>query len=335
MSSELFYDTLDQLHQRQDTDAREETTKKKRKRPKNPILPDGTVKRGRPRKDQPGTSKRKREDIVEDGQSCPSKKAKTAAPTGNEVVEASQGTPVAEPAPRKRGRPPKRKPEGEPPATPTPRKRGRPRKTRTPAIPGEQETQGGVEQPLPKAFPSVPSQEAVPEITRDEAELPVPPYPEALEQQAQQGAGTDTLHPTGDPHPTPQAEHRLIAAEPREAVQKNQQDTDRVRRSCSVPMQFTNTLSGFGKRSHRTAHSDKYDKAPRRTKETQCVSCTSRQRVLSGNPGVWGNSHRQRQGVCRCSRCPPWYVGRSSRDGECASRDQSGSEDDRCDVFQA
>ena len=206
MSPGLFYDTLDQLHQHQDTDSREETTKKKRKPPKNPILPDGTVKRGRPRKNQPSTNKRKRDDPAEDNgadaQTRPSKRTKTVV-AGDVAADAGQGMLIAEPAPRKRGRPPKRKPEDEPPATPTPRKRGRPPKNRTPATVVEQETPDGGEQTLPKTTPSASTQEVTSRVSRDKDGLPVLSYPEAAEQPAQQAGPpmADTLHPIGDSQP--------------------------------------------------------------------------------------------------------------------------------------
>ena len=238
VSPELFYDTLDQLHRHQDTDAREETTKKRRKPPKNPILPDGTVKRGRPRKNQPGTSKRKREDLAEedeeDSQARPPKRAKTVPAGGDVVVDAGQGTPAAEPTPRKRGRPPKRKPEGEPPATPTPRKRGRPRKNRTPAIAEEQETQGGGEQTPPTIGPSAPAQEAVPGTARGMDELPVLLYPEVSEQPVQRGPPeADTLRLT-DSQPTPPPTLELPTTKSREPMQGSQQDANRVCHSLTI-----------------------------------------------------------------------------------------------------
>lgn len=191
-SPDLFYDTLDRLHQHQDTEALEETTKKKRKPPKNPILPDGTVKRGRPRKNQPGTSKRKREDTEEgfgeDDQAHPSKRVKATAVEGQGVVEAGQSTVVE---PRKRGRPPKRKPEGELPTTPTPRKRGRPPKISTPMT---VEKQGG-EQTQPTPNVTVPAPEVVPEMAHDETELPTPSYQETSGKLTQQGAAEESRRP--------------------------------------------------------------------------------------------------------------------------------------------
>ena len=236
MPSELFYDTIDQLHQFQDTEAREETTKKKRRPPKNPILPDGTVKKGRPRKYPPGTGKRKRGDTVEqDGtgdQSRPSKRAKTATVGGDEVVTADQGTPVAGPAPRKRGRPPKRKPEGEPPATPAPRKRGRPPKNRTPATAGEQETQAqdGREQIQLTIAPSVPAQEVSPDVVHDDTGPLAPSHPEAFEQTLQQEAAStaDALNRVNESQPTPPVELQLPVPESREPAQRAQQDADKV-----------------------------------------------------------------------------------------------------------
>jgi hypothetical protein len=234
VSPDLFYDTLDQLRQHQDTDIREETTKRKRKPPKNPILPDGTVKRGRPRKDQAGTNKRKREDLAEDdgadGQSRPPKKAKTVVVEGGGLVDTGQGTPIVEPTPRKRGRPPKRKPEGDPPATPTPRKRGRPPKNRTPATVEEQPIQGSGGQTLSTIALLVPAQEVVSDIPRDMAGLPILSYPETFEQTVQQKAtpAVDTLHPVGDSQPTLPPELHLPTLEPREPIQESLQDADRV-----------------------------------------------------------------------------------------------------------
>jgi oxalate---CoA ligase len=232
---ELFYEKLDQLHNHQDTDDREETTKKKRKPPKNPILPDGTVKRGRPRKNQGGAGKRKREDLGEDDgvddQVHPSKRAKVAAAGGNGVVRDDQGTPVAEPAPKKRGRPPKRKPEGEPSAIPTPRKRGRPPKKRTPTTVGQQETQDDEGLALSMITPlPVPAQKAVPEVTRDEIGLQ---YPETSGQTIQRVSTPEanTLHPAGVPQQNSPPEPQPLAPESRGPVQTSQQCTDGVRAS--------------------------------------------------------------------------------------------------------
>jgi len=231
--SELFYGTLDQLHRHQDTDDREETTMKRRKPLKNPILPDGTVKRGRPRKNQPGTRKRKREDLAgddrEDSRARPSKRAKTVPAGGEVVVDADHGTPAVEPTSRKRGRPSKRKPEGEPPTTPTPRKRGRPPKNCTPAIAEGQETQDGGEQTLPTLCPSVSAQEAVPEPARDMDELPVLPYPEVSEQPIQQRRPpeADALRPA-DLQPTPPPALVLPTTESREPMQRSHQDANGV-----------------------------------------------------------------------------------------------------------
>jgi hypothetical protein len=241
MSPELFYDTLDQLHQHQDTDAREETTKKKRKPPKNPILPDGTVKRGRPRKDQPGTSKRKREDLAEDGadgQARPSKRAKTVATAGDLVVEANQGTPVAEPPRGNAGVPPKRKPEGEPPATPTPRKRGRPPKTVPQRRRGNKSPWDGVEQTLLKPCPFGPRSRGRPGNTRDSSILPVLPYPEVLTRPVPTRAPPLIRASSGDSNPTPRA--GIAYSEPRELAQTSQPEMPMgcVARK-PVPEQFT------------------------------------------------------------------------------------------------
>ena len=232
--SNLFYDTRDQLHQYQDTDPREETTTKKRKPPKNPILPDGTVKRGRPRKDQGGASKRKREDLGRDDEvgdrAHPSKRAKIVAAGGDGVVKSGQGTSVAE-SPRKRGRPPKRKLEGQPSVIPTPKKRGRPPKNRTPATMGQQETQDGEKQTLSTITPLSASAQGVPDIARDEAGLLGLPSPEAFEQTAQQAATpeADTLHPADGSQQTLYSEPNLPAPESREPVQRNQQCAGKVR----------------------------------------------------------------------------------------------------------
>jgi hypothetical protein len=241
MSSDLFYTTLDQLHQYQDTDSREET-KKKRKPPKNPILPDGTVKRGRPRKIQPGTSKRKREDAAkdaaEDGQAHPSKRAKTVSVGAESVGEADQGTPVVEPAPRKRVRPPKRKPEGDPPATPAPSKRGRPPKNRPPAPVEERGAQDDGGQTQSTATLSITVQEAVTEIPRDETGLPLLSYPDDSERITRQEAITeaDTLPSAGDSQQTPPPELNSPGPESRELVQRDGQNVNKV----SVPTADTN-----------------------------------------------------------------------------------------------
>jgi len=227
MPPDLFYDTLEQLHQRQDTDSREEKTKKKRKPPKNPILPDGTVKRGRPRKNQPSAMKRKQDDLAEgdgvDGQARPSKRAKTAA-GGDAAVDTDKGTPVTEPAPRKRGRPPKRKPEDEPPATPAPRKRGRPPKNHAPAVTAGPETPATTD-------PSVSAQGVVSGITRDQAGPLVPPYPEVAERPVRQRGSpeTDTLRPVGVLQPTPLPELQLPTPESQVLVEGSQRDANGVR----------------------------------------------------------------------------------------------------------
>ena len=231
---ELFYDTLDQLHQHQDTDAREETTKKKRKPPKNPILPDGTVKRGRPRKDQGGTSKRKREDLGADDEVGGSKRAKVAAAGGDGVVEAGQDTAVPESIPRKRGRPPKRKTEGEPSAAPAPRKRGRPPKTRTPATVEQPGTQDGERQALSTITPlSVPAQEVGLDVARDQAGPSVLLHPEALELTTQQAATQEanTLHLTVGLQQSPPPEPHSPTHGSREPMRRSQQDADEVRTS--------------------------------------------------------------------------------------------------------
>ena len=234
MSPELFYGSQDQLHQHQDTTAREETTKKKRKPPKNPILPDGTVKRGRPRKDQSGTNKRKREggDPVEgdeaDSRPQPPKRTKTAAAGENSVADPNQGTPAMDPTPKKRGRPPKRKPEGEPPVAPV-RKRGRPPKHRTPAATEGQETRDGGEKTPLTVTPSAPAQDAAPETARDSSELLVLFHPEVLEHPVQRGAS-----PTHNSPPTPPPALELPTPEPREPAQMSQPNANRVRRSLTV-----------------------------------------------------------------------------------------------------
>lgn len=230
MPPELFYNTLDQLHQHQDTDSREEKTKKRRKPPKNPILPDGTVKKGRPRKNQPCTMKRKRDDLVEDDraddQPRPSKRTRTVATGGVVIVHPDNGTPVAEPAPRKRGRPPKRKPEDEPPATPVPKKRGRPPKNRTPATAVGQE-------PPPLTTPLGPEQGDSLGTARDQAEPPILLYPEVAEQSVQRGP---PLRHAGDSQPSPPLELQpLIPVPRRELTERSQSDPNGVRNQWPVP----------------------------------------------------------------------------------------------------
>jgi len=246
VSPGLFYDTLDQLYQHQDTESREETTKKKRKQPKNPILPDGTVKRGRPRKNQPITGKRKREDLAEDDgaddQARVAKRAKTAATGVIIFVNTEQGTPIAEPTPRKRGRPPKRKPEGEPPATPTPRKRGRPPKNRTPATMAERGAQDGGEQTLLTTASSVSVQWAAPGTTRDENGSPAPPDLGVIKQSIQRRAFPQPgiSRPTSDSQPTQPPGLQLPISEPREPTQGRQRAVNGVRNllvwhNCNLP----------------------------------------------------------------------------------------------------
>lgn len=283
MSPELFYDTQERLNQHQDTNSREEMTKKKRKPPKNPILPDGTVKRGRPRKDQPSTSKRKREDLAEDdgvdGQGRPSKRAKTVEAGGNVVLDADQGTPAVEPTPRKRGRPPKRKPEGEPPVTPTPRKRGRPPKNRTPATTAEQESLDPGAQTLPTTIPPVSAREGVPETVRNVDGLPVSSYPEVTGRPVQQGSPPEADNPAGGSQPTPPPELQLPTPESREPTQRSRQDADGVRNSLSIPKDcilFT-VSSGFGNCYYRTAHTNYYGEALSCLEEAKHVSRTSGQ----------------------------------------------------------
>ena len=250
ISPDMFYDTLDQLHQRQDTDSREEKTKKKRKPPKNPILPDGTVKRGRPRKNQPSAAKRKQDDLAEDdgvdGEARPSKRAKTTAAGGDLVVETNQDVPAAEPTPRKRGRPPKRKPEEEPPATPTPRKRGRPPKNRTPATMAGPET-------LTTTAPSVPAQGAVSGISRDPEGSPVLSHPEVTERPVQQSGPpeADTPRLAGVSQPTPPSELQLPAPRPREPMESSQRDTNGVRNPWIIlhMCNLFKVLLGFDERS--------------------------------------------------------------------------------------
>lgn len=245
VSPELFYDTLGQLHQYQDTDTRDETAKK-RKPPKNPILPDGTVKKGRPRKDQGETNKRKKEELGEDdvvsGQAHPPKRTKVAAAGGGGVFEAGQGMPVAEPTPKKGGRPPKRKPVGEPSTTPTPRKRGRPPKNHTPVIVEEQETQDCEGQVLPTiAPPSVSVQEVVPEIVCEELGPSLPSYLEAFGQTVQQEGTpeTNTLYPVEGSQQTLPPESQFPIPESREIVQTSRQDADGVCTSHRPRMKFT------------------------------------------------------------------------------------------------
>ncbi|KAH6916823.1 hypothetical protein BKA70DRAFT_313865 [Coprinopsis sp. MPI-PUGE-AT-0042] len=171
-----FYDDVAQLHQFQDTFTRATKTTAKGKRVyKNPILPDGSVKQGRPRKHPEGTTKadkkkkRKLEEMAKAAEEGteeaeapdadeeapkkrarkPSAKAAESASLDTQVVSeaASTAGPAAggsvSAAPKRRGRPPKRKAEPEQGAEAQPAKkpRGRPRKSAV------------VEAPAPEAVP--------------------------------------------------------------------------------------------------------------------------------------------------------------------------------------
>ncbi|KAJ7071454.1 hypothetical protein C8F01DRAFT_1110582 [Mycena amicta] len=131
-NADLFYSDAAALMTHQDRDMRLSTNPKGRK---NPILPDGTVKKGRPRKtkaddddDEKPRQKRKRKqaegDEPAEEKKRPKKKARTdveqAAPISDEIVVENGGpvpdasdAPAASP-PNRRGRPPKKK-KGDPP----------------------------------------------------------------------------------------------------------------------------------------------------------------------------------------------------------------------------
>jgi hypothetical protein len=149
ISSEQFYKSEDQLYHYQDTfRAHEDKRKGKNHAKKNPILADGTVKRGRPRKDQSlkntekgtstagkSTSKKRKRNDVEDGEE------NTEKPAGKKSKK-SKGTVPAVPADvpsqteefssrKTRGGLENKRPIEEPEEAviPPPKKRGRPKKS--------------------------------------------------------------------------------------------------------------------------------------------------------------------------------------------------------------
>ncbi|KAG6891070.1 hypothetical protein C0995_014159 [Termitomyces sp. Mi166 len=137
VDSNLFYDDQDALRQYQDSFKDTEKLPGKRRTPKNPILADGSVKQGRPRKYPVGedpkslrkqVKKRKLEEAAlaeneENAQSAPSKRRRFIA------TEEADSTPENIQVPKKRGRPPKGKQkESDQPQEETPppaKKRGR------------------------------------------------------------------------------------------------------------------------------------------------------------------------------------------------------------------
>nr|GAT43664.1 predicted protein [Mycena chlorophos] len=165
LSASLFYTDTKALFAHQDSDLRAlnkvaaaangSKPKGRLKVYKNPLLPDGTVKKGRPKKVEDGDGdapkkKRKRKQAAEgDDESAekspPKKKARldpvASVPTPADVTEdaaVSEPAPAPAPAPKRRGRLPKNPPppvaaDGALPAatdspSPAPKKRGRPKK---------------------------------------------------------------------------------------------------------------------------------------------------------------------------------------------------------------
>ena len=161
----LFYKDQNALHSYQDDfkdNAKAKNAKLRKYPPKNPILPDGTVKQGRPRKYPVGedpkslrkATKRKRDEgALEDGktleteQTQPAKKRRLKARAHSECVSmftlhSNQQLAIAEV--KKRGRPSKPKPEN--PETPA-KKRGRPPKKK-PELPPKPSSSGGMDQDI-------------------------------------------------------------------------------------------------------------------------------------------------------------------------------------------
>ncbi|KAJ6501642.1 hypothetical protein C8R47DRAFT_1108154 [Mycena vitilis] len=148
---ESFYTEYSALLSHQDRDARISRNAPKKKGHKNPVLLDGTVKKGRPRKERPDGSepkprkprKRKAEDEgagpSEPKKAPPAKKRRLNAKQepADDVVESSADGPAdPPPLPKKRGRPPKNPPTNDAEdAPPAPKKRGRAKKAETAAQP--------------------------------------------------------------------------------------------------------------------------------------------------------------------------------------------------------
>ncbi|KAG5651227.1 hypothetical protein H0H81_009422 [Sphagnurus paluster] len=149
VESNLFYKDQDALFQYQDAfkDSVKLVSGKKRTF-KNPILADGSVKQGRPRKYPPGedprslrkqaNAKRKHESVaneLEDGEEGqPVKKRRTG---GDQDTGQPEKT---EKVPKKRGRPSKGKQKEEEELQPPPKKRGRPSKATPPDDTGNEGT---------------------------------------------------------------------------------------------------------------------------------------------------------------------------------------------------
>ncbi|KAF7340022.1 B-block-TFIIIC domain-containing protein [Mycena venus] len=149
---ETFYTDHAALIKHQDRDARlvrnpSNKPSKKKSAYKNPLLPDGTVKKGRPRKERPEGEEfkpRKRKRKVEDGEAGPSEPKKkrrlngkqapaddavVPEPTAADADPASNVEPPPPPPPKRKGRPPKNPPPAGAEDVPVvPKKRGRPKK---------------------------------------------------------------------------------------------------------------------------------------------------------------------------------------------------------------
>ncbi|KAJ6574623.1 hypothetical protein B0H19DRAFT_1124959 [Mycena capillaripes] len=151
---ESFYTERAALEKHQDRDARITRNPARKKQPKNPVLADGTVKKGRPKKERPEGEESKprkprKRKLAEDEESGPSepKKAPPAkkrrlnakkepgddlAITQSNPDLATDATNMAPLPPKKRGRPPKNVPvDGDD----APKKRGRPKKADSAAQP--------------------------------------------------------------------------------------------------------------------------------------------------------------------------------------------------------
>ncbi|CAK5265268.1 unnamed protein product [Mycena citricolor] len=152
-SAEVFHEDEAALVEYQDRDSRSVTgAGRGHKKRINPLLPDGTVKKGRPRKvlaegETPKSRKRKRagEDVDGEPQQPAAKRKKKGAGTrflychndvdGGVLAEADDAVLVEDvipstepPAPKKRGRPPKNQEPSADGAPAVPKKRGRPSK---------------------------------------------------------------------------------------------------------------------------------------------------------------------------------------------------------------
>ncbi|KAF7306563.1 B-block-TFIIIC domain-containing protein [Mycena indigotica] len=155
-TSDLFYSNVAALNAHQDSDLRmllKGPSKASSKIRKNPLLPDGTVKKGRPRKqkeegdgDDKPSRKRKRKQEDNEDQKRPTKKSRTdgdpGASTSENMGDGDDAVCTPKPAPKRRGRPPKKKPvddsigeevaAAESQSGPPPKRRGRPPKNPPP-----------------------------------------------------------------------------------------------------------------------------------------------------------------------------------------------------------